>query len=286
MEEFTKRLARVNRAVDELEKISPDEWYSQLSPRQQAEMDFHNKNRDYALEAETMAQDTYEKFYGNRKYYSTTKRSLDHSYDWIERYSRGKIVLDYACGDGNMALRAARAGAALVVGIDISDISIGNCRAKASQEGLTNVRFVQSNCEATRLPEEGFDAVLCFGMLHHLDLSYAFPELRRLMVVGGRTYAAEALDYNPAIKLYRKLTPQMRTEWEKSHILGLKDLDFARRFFDIGDVNYWHVAGYVGGKVPAILPALNIIDGALERIPLVQLMAWIWTFELIRPEKT
>lgn len=279
------QLARLRVTLDEIEKIAPAEWYAGLTPRQRAEMDFHNKNRDAAAEAATIAQDTYEKFYGNRKYYSTTQRSLAHSYDWIEKHSRGKVVLDYACGDGNMAMRAARAGAKLVVGLDISDVSIANCRRKAAEEGLTNVRFVQSNAERTLMPDESFDAVLCFGMLHHLDLSYAFPELRRILKVGGKVYAAEALDYNPAIKLYRKLTPQMRTEWEKSHILGLKDLDFARRFFDIGEVRYWHVAGYAAGKVPALLPMLNIIDGALEHFPGIQLMAWIWTFELIRPEK-
>ena len=40
----------------------------------------------------------------------------------------------------------------------------------------------------------------------------------------------EALDYNPLIKLYRQLTPDMRTEWEKAHILSLKDLRFAQKF--------------------------------------------------------
>ena len=81
----------------------------------------------------------------------------------------------------DMAIRAAQAGAKLVIGLDISDVSIRNCRAKAEKLGLTNTRFIQANAEDTRLPDECADVVLCFGMLHHLDLSYALPELRRIM---------------------------------------------------------------------------------------------------------
>ena len=38
----------------------------------------------------------------------------------------------------------------------------------------------------------------------------------------------EALSVNPLIQLYRNSTPEMRTEWEKNHILGPKDLKFAK----------------------------------------------------------
>ena len=46
---------------------------------------------------------------------------------------------------------------------------------------------------------------MCCGMLHHLDLSYAFPELRRILSLEGKILAIEALDYNPIIKLYRNI---------------------------------------------------------------------------------
>jgi|SRR5579883_287544 ubiquinone/menaquinone biosynthesis C-methylase UbiE len=278
-------LAKLHAALDEIDKIRPDAWYRNLSPRQRAEMEFHNRDRAPTAQAEARAQDTYEKFYGNKKYYSATRRSVDYGDSWIDEHSPGKVVLDYACGNGKMALRAAKAGAKLAIGIDISDVSIANCQRSAAELGLSNVRFVQANAEATMLPDESIDTVLCFGMLHHLDLSYAFPELRRIMKEGGRLFAAEALDYNLAIKLYRMLTPDMRTEWEKAHILSHKDLRFARRFFDIGEIRYWHPTAYIGGKIRPLLPVLDLADRVLERIPLVQLWSWIWTFELIRPKK-
>ena len=58
------------------------------------------------------------------------------------------------------------------------------------------------------------------------------------------------LDYPPLIKPYCPITSAMRTEREKAHILSLKDVAFARRFFDIGEVCYWHIIGDVRRKVP------------------------------------
>lgn len=58
----------------------------------------------------------------------------------------------------------------------------------------------------------------------------------------------------------------MRTEWEKNHILSLKDIEFAKRFFNIGEIRYWHVTSYVGAYFPKLLPLLDAIDGILVKI--------------------
>ena len=121
-------------------------------------------------------------------------------------------------------------------------------------------------------------------MLHHLDLSYAFPELRRILAPGGKILAIEALDYNPLIKLYRHLTPDMRTEWEKSHILSLNDVKFASRFFEIGDIKYWHITSYAGAYFSRLLPLFEAMDSVLVKTPGLRLMAWIFTFELLSKE--
>jgi SAM-dependent methyltransferase len=138
---------------------------------------------------------------------------------------------------------------------------------------------VQADAENTKLPDNSVDVVICSGMLHHLDLSYAFPELRRILAPGGKILAVEALDYNPAIKLYRLLTPAMRTEWETAHILSLKDVRFARRFFNVGELRYWHVTGILAPHV-SFIPArvFDVVDAAIERIPGAQLLAWMFTF--------
>jgi hypothetical protein len=36
----------------------------------------------------------------------------------------------------------------------------------------------------------------------------------------------------------------------------------------------------VAANLPALLPLCNAVDGLLTRVPLIRLMAWIFTFEL------
>jgi ubiquinone/menaquinone biosynthesis C-methylase UbiE len=271
-------------AIDEIDRITDDQWKLRLNERKRKELEFHDRSRSRQFESDTaVAQDTYEKFYGNLKYYIATRRSDEYAKAWIEENARGKIFLDFACGNGENALRAARAGAAFSLGFDISSVSVRNATLRARSEALGNIRFFQADAEDTKLPDSCVDVIVCSGMLHHLDLSYAIPELRRILKPGGRVLVGEALDYNPAIKLYRMLTPEMRTEWEKAHILSLKDVEFASRFLDVSNVRYWHVVGYIAGKFPSLHPILEPVDKLLERIPYIQRMAWIFTFELRKP---
>jgi len=267
--------------VDEIDRISDERWQSSLNDRKRKELEFHDRDRDRTRIDECKSSDTFERFYGNKKYYSSTKRSKSFMNEWIARESRDKVFLDYACGNGENAIRAAKAGARLSLGLDISSVSIKNARSLANDQGLTKgIRFFQADAENTCLPNDSIDVIICSGMLHHLDLSYAIPELRRILKPSGKILAVEALDYNPAIKLYRMLTPSMRTDWEKAHILDLKDVQFASRFLEIEEVRFWHVVGYLGGKFQRLFPVADAIDRLLEKIPYIQRMAWIFTVVL------
>jgi ubiquinone/menaquinone biosynthesis C-methylase UbiE len=283
MEHSTSTPDQLRETLGQIEKMSDEDWLHSLSDRKRKELEFHDAHRHRDKEKQ-VDQDTYEKLYGNRKYYQATGPSRQYVSDWIDTNAPGSVFLDYACGNGVFALQAARAGAALSIGIDISSVSVANARQAAQQQGLErNTKFVQADCENTMLPTASVDLVICSGMLHHLDLSFAFPELRRILAPGGRILCVEALDYNPLIKLYRMLTPEMRTEWETAHILDLSDVRFARRFFDVGEIKYWHILSIVAPKLSnSLLPFLTKTDELLTRVPLLRLMAWIFTFELIK----
>lgn len=275
-------LAALKTALSEVDRISDAEWQKSLNHRKLAELQFHDEHRDRERAAK-VDQDTYERFYGNKKYYAATRESKTYVEKWIAREAPGRVFLDYACGDGVNAIRAAKAGAALAIGIDISPTSVQNARNDAEAAGVSgNTYFVQADAENTKLPNTSVDRIICSGMLHHLDLSYAFPELRRILASKGKILAVEALDYNPAIKLYRMRTPEMRTDWEKAHILSLKDVRFAERFFDVGDIKYWHITSILSPHVGPAAPLLHGIDRLLTKLPLFQLMAWIFTFELMK----
>jgi|MudIll2142460700_1097286.scaffolds.fasta_scaffold101322_1 ubiquinone/menaquinone biosynthesis C-methylase UbiE len=268
----------------EIERISNEQWMASIEDRKKRELEFHDLHRDKSR-MEAIDEDTYEKFYGNKKYYGATGLSKDYVDNWIGQNAKEKVFLDYACGNGGNAIKAAKAGATLAIGIDISSASIENARHDARIEGVTqNTRFLQADAENTLLPDDSIDTVICSGVLHHMDLSRAFTELRRILSPGGRILAVEALDYNPAIKLYRHLTPAMRTEWEKSHILSLADVEFAKQYFRIGEIRYWHITSILYPYLKPLLPLFNLLDGVLTKIPLVRLMAWIFTFELVKSE--
>jgi ubiquinone/menaquinone biosynthesis C-methylase UbiE len=278
-------LNELHASIDSIDKIGDLNWRNYLSYRKLKELEFHDKDRDLELKIEiSKDNDAYNELFGNKKYYSTVRRSRFYVQEWIRKNSTGKIFLDYACGEGENAITAAKAGAALSLGFDISSVSVSNARNEASKNNLSNVRFFQADAENTALPDSCVDIILCSGMLHHLDLSYAFPEMRRILKPGGRILAGEALDINPLIKLYRARTPKMRTEWEAKHILSLKEVAFAQRFFKLKEIRFWHVIGYVAGKFPFLLRPLEKVDAILEKIPYVQRLAWIFTFELIKEE--
>lgn len=277
----------LRKKLHEIEKITGDSnWMNGLDNRKKIEMEFHDLDRDKSR-IESMDKDTYEKFYGNRKYYIAAEPPRAYLDDWIKKYAKDKVFLDYACGNGPMAIKAAKAGARLAIGIDISSVSVENAKKAAVEAGVeSNTCFIKTDCENTILPGNSIDIITCTGVLHHLDLSSTFPELYRILAPGGRILAAEALNYNPAIKLYRYLTPAMRTDWEKTHILDLGDVKFAKRFFNVGEIKYFCITSILAPYMKPLLPLLNLLDHFLTKIPIIRLLSWIFIFELISKDQS
>lgn len=265
-----------------------DAWLASLEARKREEADFHDFERE-RNDAAVIAEQRASGVHANKKFYSVTDASSRYVESWLRRHVPGKVFLDYACGNGRHAIAAAEWGASLAVGLDISEVSVTNARRAAAAAGLDGrCSFVQGDCEATELPDASIDVILCSGMLHHLDLERAYPELRRVLRPGGRLLGVEALGHNPIIQLYRNLTPHLRTDWERQHILRWRDVELAKRWFQIGEVKYWHLFNL--GAVPfrrtplfgPLLKGLDAVDRYALAGPLGK-MAWQITFELGAP---
>jgi ubiquinone/menaquinone biosynthesis C-methylase UbiE len=103
--------------------------------------------------------------------------------------SVGEKVLDVACGTGNLALPAARLGAA-VTGIDIAANLIEQLRSQAAQQRLS-IDLDEGNCEAMPYEDESFETVVTmFGAMFAARPDRAAAELVRVCQPGGRIIMA------------------------------------------------------------------------------------------------
>jgi len=97
----------------------------------------------------------------------------------------GERVLDVACGTGNLALPAARAGA-VVTGSDIATNLLEQAKARAESEGLT-IQFEEGDAEDLPYGDASFDTVMSmFGAMFAPRPELVAAELLRVCRPGGR----------------------------------------------------------------------------------------------------
>jgi demethylmenaquinone methyltransferase / 2-methoxy-6-polyprenyl-1,4-benzoquinol methylase len=94
----------------------------------------------------------------------------------------GDRVLDAACGTGDLAIAAVRAGASSVTGLDFSERMLDRARRKRPE-----LEWVQGDMLALPFEDASFDAATVgFGVRNVADLGLAVRELRRVLRPGGR----------------------------------------------------------------------------------------------------
>ncbi len=142
---------------------------------------------------------------------------------------KGKRILDYGCGVAEGGIFFAKRGAS-VVAVDVSDGMLQAAQRLAQHHGVQiETRVVQSDAIPADAGE--FDLIYGNGVLHHVPLRTATPELARVLKRDGKGCFIEPLPYNPLINAYRRIAKEVRTEDEQplsfEHIDQLKS-DFGR----------------------------------------------------------
>jgi SAM-dependent methyltransferase len=135
-------------------------------------------------------------------------------------------ILDLACLDGQFSIECALQGAE-VVGIEAREASVVKARFAQEVLGLERLEFVHDDVRNLSVERYGeFDAVICSGILYHLDtpdvfdlIERAFDVTRHLLVIdthvtlepdvfvkhGGASYRGERLRE-------RHLTPETESD--------------------------------------------------------------------------
>lgn len=218
--------------------------------------------------------------YPNKSFYAIDRVSKKYMHDWLAERAPGRRVLDYCCGTGQLALQMAKLGAE-AHGIDISAEEIETAKRNAAAAGLSSrAHYAVMDAEAMSFPDDHFDVIICSGVLHHLDVARAFPELARVLKPSGEIICAEALGYNPVIAWYRRRTPHLRTAWEAEHILTMKEVRKGLEHFGNVHVRFFHLFTILAipfrnsRMFDRLLSALQAIDSVVLRIPGIRLMAW------------
>lgn len=110
----------------------------------------------------------------------------------IGKNGKGKL-LDVACGTGDFAIAASRAGVKKVIGIDISAnmVEIG-CK-KVRELGLeTRIELQSGDSEHIDFPDSTFDTVtVAFGVRNFEHLELGLKEMCRVLRSGGKVIILE-----------------------------------------------------------------------------------------------
>ena len=127
-----------------------------------------------------------------------------HRYRFATELTRGKKVLDLACGEGYGSFMLAEE-ANEVIGIDIDEATIKHASSRYEKE---NLRFIKGSITDIPIKEEKtFDVIVCFEALEHIkEHDELMREVKRLLKTDGifivstpnkYTYTDEAGFRNP-----------------------------------------------------------------------------------------
>ena len=127
--------------------------------------------------------------WGSREFFEQVEKFRYDLQPFMHRMIRfdaykGKRLLEIGCGLGTDLLQFARAGAQ-VTGIDLTPASVDLARKRFSLYGIPG-DFQVADAENLPFPDESFDVVYSFGVLHHTpDTQKAIDEAYRVLKPGG-----------------------------------------------------------------------------------------------------
>ena len=208
---------------------------------------------------------------------------------------RGKYVLDLGCGAGEASVYFALRGARSVA----ADCSAGMLEVALRLAERHGVSIDTMVMDATHLdvPDNTFDVVYAANLLHHVTPSAVLPEIHRVLKPGGKACFWDPLAHNPAIKVYRMMAKEVRTDDEHPLTMAIvRDVRslfrevaydtfwlFALwifiRFYLIervhpNDERYWKKIITDEPRLRPLYCRLERLDQLVKRLPWIKRFAW------------
>jgi ubiquinone/menaquinone biosynthesis C-methylase UbiE len=193
-----------------------------------------------------------------------------------ERFRPGSRLLDFGCGWGDNTATFAHIGYQ-VEGFDISAGNLDVARQLAEKEGVTNrVHFSVQRAESLNYPDAQFDVIAGVDILHHVEISPALAECRRVLREGGVAFFIEPLS-NPLFDTIRN-TALVRRFWPNEvsferHItcderkLTNKDLKLIGRIFATHRIDRFRILSRFERLLHTGLMKLEKLDHGLRFVP-------------------
>lgn len=125
---------------------------------------------------------------GSREYFQDLEdqryRSHRHLLPWITAMKKGSSVLEIGCGVGLDSFVMARNGLRLTA-VDLTQVAVKTASERFCREQL-DAGFLIADAENLPFPDQSFDYVYSFGVLHHVsDTQKSLDEVYRVLKKGG-----------------------------------------------------------------------------------------------------
>lgn len=216
-----------------------------------------------------------------RAFYGLTRASKARFHERVAAAAPADL-LEIGCGPQSSAIAAARRGCRAHA-IDISPVAVERARAAAQDAGVEISAHVM-DAHALAFASNRFDVVCGMGILHHLDLARALPEIARVLRPDGQAIFFEPLAHNPAIRVFRRLTPHLRSADEAPLTRAVVE-SFGAHFERVHP-EFFHLATLACLPLLPLGGASRWIDraDALDRRLFARLPAarwWAWTVVLV-----
>ena len=196
----------------------------------------------------------------------------------------GKRVLDLGCGSGEKTALLCQRGAR-VVGIDVSSELVVLAEQRLRQAGLAGELKVGS-AYALEIAAEFVDVIFCASVLHHLNISAAVSEMRRVLKPGGAIVLKEPIRFSESYAWLRNLLPPRRDVSKYEHPLTRAEFSQATQAFKCDELRYFRLpwSGIVRRVAPSLETlACKIDDKVLSGIPFLSRFATVVVVRLTKP---